>query len=32
MADDEGADPERPTDVAENKHKYLADAYADTHE
>src|SRR5262249_17258604 len=24
--------PNRPTDVSRNKHKYLADAYADLHE
>jgi hypothetical protein len=24
-------DPNRPTDVSENKHKYLAEAYADLH-
>ena len=27
-----GYDPDAPTDVSENKYKYLADAYADTHE
>jgi excisionase family DNA binding protein len=25
-------DPDGPTDVSSNKHKYLAEAYADTHE
>jgi hypothetical protein len=25
-------DPDRPTDVSSNKHKYLADAYADLHD
>jgi hypothetical protein len=25
-------DPNRPTDVSENKYKYLAEAYADLHE
>jgi len=27
-----GYDPDAPTDVSENKYKYLAEAYLDTHE
>ncbi|HLH22708.1 MAG TPA: helix-turn-helix domain-containing protein [Chloroflexota bacterium] len=32
LVDLAGYDPDAPTDVAENKHKYLAEAYEDTHE